>query len=334
MNKLKFCIVGCGNISKRHAENITRIGELLAVCDIDAEKAKSLSDTFKSKFYSDYEEMLSCEKNSDFIVICTPNGLHANHSILALKYGYNVLCEKPLGLNTYECGEMIKIAEKNNKRLFAVKQNRFNPPIVALKEIIDNNKLGKLSFVQLNCFWNRDINYYKNSWKGSKALDGGTLYTQFSHFIDLLYWLIGDIVYVNSLTSNHFHNEIIEFEDAGVSIVKFQNGVIGSINFTINSYKKNMEGSITIFGENGTIKIGGQYLNEIEYQFIKDVEIKNLPIGNKPNDYGTYVGSMSNHDKVYNNLQEVMINGASINTNMFEAFKVVEIIEKIYKSVK
>ena len=137
--------------------------------------------------------MLTDNPDADVISICSPNGLHAEHSITSLNAGFNVLCEKPMAINVHDCGEMIKAAEKNNKRLFAIKQNRFNPPVSAVTEAIENGKFGKIFSVQLTCFWNRNEDYYNNSWKGTKDMDGGTLYTQFSHFIDLLYWLIGDI---------------------------------------------------------------------------------------------------------------------------------------------
>ncbi len=165
-------------------------------------------------------------------------------------------------------------------------------------------------------------------------MDGGTLFTQFSHFIDLLYWMIGDIKEARAFTDNFAHKNIIDFEDTGVVIIKFYNGAIGTINYTVNSYNQNMEGSLTIFGEKGTVKIGGQYLNELEYQNIKDFKIENLPEGNKANNYGTYVGSMSNHDKVYQNVIDVLSNGGSITTNSFEGLKTVEIIDKIYNSAK
>jgi predicted dehydrogenase len=165
-------------------------------------------------------------------------------------------------------------------------------------------------------------------------LDGGTLYTQFSHFIDLLYWLIGDVRQVKAMMANYAHQGIIEFEDTGVVILEFYNGAIGTINYTVNSYQKNMEGSLTIFGEKGTVKIGGQYLNELEYQQIEGYAIGNLPEGNKANNYGNYQGSMSNHDKVYDNLVNVLRNNASPTTLPEEGLKTVEIIEKIYQSAQ
>jgi UDP-N-acetyl-2-amino-2-deoxyglucuronate dehydrogenase len=334
MKKIKFAIVGCGRIAQRHAEHINNNGSLIAVCDSDKSRADAMAEKYQCKPFYNIDDMLNAELAFDVVSICSPNGLHYEHTIASLNSGHHVICEKPMAINLNDCGEMIKTAEKNNKRLFAIKQNRFNPPVVAVKEAIDKGFLGKIYSVQLSCFWNRNEDYYKNSWKGTKILDGGTLYTQFSHFIDLLYWMIGDVKKAIALTNNFAHKDIIEFEDTGVVVLEFNNGAIGSINYTVNSYSKNMEGSLTIFAENGTVKIGGQYLNELEYQCIKDFEIKNLPKGNTANNYGNYVGSMSNHDKIYENLIDVLTNNASISTSAFEGLKTVEIIDKIYSSVK
>ncbi|MDB5192260.1 MAG: putative dehydrogenase [Segetibacter sp.] len=334
MRKLKFALVGCGRIAQRHAEHINNNGVLVAVCDVAKDKAESLGVKYGATVYTDIDELLKNEKEIDVVSVCSPNGVHASHSIKALRAGFHVLCEKPMAINVHDCGEMIKEAEKANKRLFAIKQNRFNPPVAAVKEAIDKGILGKIYSIQLSCFWNRNADYYENSWKGTKDLDGGTLYTQFSHFVDLLYWMIGDVKRAFALTGNFAHKGIIDFEDTGAVALEFYNGAIGTINYTVNSYNKNMEGSLTIFAEKGTIKIGGQYLNELEYQNIEGFEFKDLPIGNKANNYGNYVGSMSNHDKVYENLVDVLLNGSSISTNSFEGLKTVEIIDKIYQSSK
>ncbi len=335
MNKqFKFAIVGCGRIGQRHAEHIEHVGELTAVCDIDAGKVKMLAEKYNAKGFNSLEEMLAACPEIDVVSVCTPNGLHAVHSIKALKAGHHVLCEKPMALSVPDCSAMVNAAEKANKRLFIVKQNRFNPPVEAVKKLIDDGKLGKIYSIQLNCFWNRNEDYYKNSWKGTKGLDGGTLFTQFSHFIDLLYWFVGDVDWVSAQTGNFHHQGMIEFEDTGMVILKFINGAIGTINYTVNAYKKNMEGSLTIFAEKGTVKIGGQYLNELEYQSLEGDPISNLPPGNPPNNYGQYFGSMSNHDKVYKNLIDVLNGEGTIATSGMEALKTVEIIEKIYRQAK
>jgi UDP-N-acetyl-2-amino-2-deoxyglucuronate dehydrogenase len=332
MKKIKFGLIGCGRIAQRHAEHISNKGQLVAVCDVVKEKADEMAAKYGAKAFYDEKEMLKSHKDIDVISVCSPNGLHAEHAILALNEGFHVLCEKPMAISVHDCGEMIKAAERANKRLFAIKQNRFNPPVEAIKKALDEGRLGKIYSIQLSCFWNRNPDYYQHSWKGTLSLDGGTLYTQFSHFIDLLYWMIGDVKEVRSFMSNYAHKDIIEFEDTGVIILQFYNGAIGTINYTVNSYKKNMEGSLTIFAEKGTVKIGGQYLNELEYQNIEGFKIENLPEGNKANNYGNYQGSMSNHDKVYDNLIKVLQNNAAISTSSFEGLKTVEIIEKIYNT--
>ena len=334
MKKLNIGIIGCGRIGNRHAKHISNYGNLIAVCDINSEKRKSLSEEYDCDSFSSIDELLNSGLDIDVVAICTPNGLHAEHSIKSLNSGFHVLCEKPLGISVDECGEMLKAAEKNNKRLFAIKQNRFNPPVAAVKSAIDEGKLGKILSVQLSCFWNRNEDYYRNSWKGTMDLDGGTLYTQYSHFVDLLYWMVGDVRKAYGFSRNNMHQDIIEFDDSGVVALEFHSGAIGTINYTVNSFGKNMEGSLTIFGEKGTVKIGGQYLNELEYQNIQDFEIKDLPTGNTANNYGNYQGSMSNHDKVYENLVDVLQNGGSISANAFEGLKTVEIIDKIYSEIR
>jgi predicted dehydrogenase len=334
MKTINFAIIGCGRIAQRHAEHIVNCGNLTAVCDIEFEKAQKIAEKYGGNSYQFVDDLLASESDIDVISICSPNGLHAEHSIKALNAGFHVLCEKPMAISVYDCGEMIKAAERKNRRLFAIKQNRFNPPVAAIKEAIDMGALGKIYNVQLSCFWNRNFDYYHNSWKGTADLDGGTLFTQFSHFVDLLYWMIGDVKTVHALTGNFAHQGVIEFEDTGVVALKFYNGALGTINYTVNSYGKNMEGSLTIFAEKGTVKIGGQYLNELEYQNIEGLEIKDLPAGNIANNYGQYQGSMSNHDKVYENVIDVLKNGSAISTNSFEGLKTVEIIDKIYQSAK
>ncbi len=333
--KYNFALIGCGRIAQRHAGHIARLGNLKAVCDTDSIRADKLGKEHDAAIYYDLDELLKKEKDIDVVSICTPNGLHAEHTIKALRAGFHVLCEKPMAISVADAGQMISESLKANKMLFIVKQNRFNPPVVAVKKAIEDGRMGKIYSAQLNCFWNRNETYYKNSdWKGTLELDGGTLFTQFSHFIDLLYWLVGDVKDVSARIGNYGHQGIIEFEDTGAVSLEFYNGAVGTINYSVNSFGKNMEGSITIFGEKGTVKIGGQYLNELEYQKFDNFEIKDLPPGNPPNEYGEYKGSMSNHDKVYENVINVLNHKGIIATNAFEGMKTVEIIEKIYTKAK
>ena len=334
MKELHFAIVGCGRIAVRHAEHISEKGILKAVCDIERHKALTLADLYQANAYASIELMLTSEREIDVVVICTPNGLHAEHTIKALKSGCHVLCEKPMATKVQDCNDMIKAATKANKRLMIVKQNRFNPAIQVVKKLLENKHLGKLYSVQVNCFWNRNPDYYANSWKGTLDLDGGTLYTQFSHFIDILYWMVGDVEKVEAFGGNFHHQNTIEFEDNGVVILKFYTGVIGTIHYTVNSYAKNMEGSLTIFGERGTVKVGGEYLNKLEYQSIDNYKIEKLPKSNNANYYGHYQGSMSNHDKVYENVIEVLNKNGIISANGFEGLKTIEIISRIYGKIK
>jgi predicted dehydrogenase len=188
--------------------------------------------------------------------------------------------------------------------------------------------------VQVNCFWNRNTTYYQSSWRGTKDLDGGTLFTQFSHFVDLLYWFLGEVKDVHGFVSNSAHQNVIETEDTGVFSFKTRSGVMGTFHYTTNAFQKNMEGSITVFGEKGTVKVGGQYLNVLEHQCIENY-VMNVPIETKPaNDYGYYQGSMSNHDSVYENIIDVLTNNGHVATNGLEGLKTVEIIENIYKLAK
>lgn len=332
--ELNFAIVGCGKISSRHAENISRVGRLAAVCDIAKEKADHLAGQYGAKSYSSIDDLLKNEAGMDVIVICTPNGLHAEHSIKALQAGINVLCEKPMCLTTTEAKKMKDAEALSGKKLFVVKQNRFNPPVAAVKKLLDENKLGQILSVQVNGFWNRDKKYFENSWKGTKELDGGILFTQFSHFIDLAWWLAGDIKSVTAIRKNLLLKDVIETEDNCVVIAEFENGAVGTFHFSINTFEKNMEGSVTIIAEKGTIKIGGQYLNTLEYQHIEGIGSLKIDKGNPVNDYGFYEGSMSNHDKVYENLVKVFTDPGFAFTGADDGMKTVEIIEKIYASCK
>lgn len=334
--KIHFGIIGCGNIGKRHALHIDKHPEavLTAVFDKNTEKAKEIAKKYNIIAVSSYEELLEISE-IDIINVCSPNGLHKEHTIAALKAKKNVLVEKPMALRREECEEMINCAMKNNQHVYVVKQNRFNPPIVALKNIIDEGKLGTVYNVNVNCFWNRNENYYKSSdWKGSKELDGGTLFTQFSHFVDIFYYLFGDIEKINGHIANVNHDDMIDFEDTGCFNFKFKSGALGSFNYTTSSYEQNMEGSITVFAENATIKVGGQYLNTIDYQNTNGFDITDLPITNKANDYGTYKGSMSNHDKVIENVVDTLNGRSQIMTNAMEGMKVVNIIQEMYKAAK
>ena len=305
----------------------------MAVCDIIPEKAEGVAAKFDAKPFYSIDDVLKSQIGIDVIVVCTPNGLHAEHSIKSLKAGKHVLCEKPMCLKSTDAAKMIEAADNSRKKIFIVKQNRYNEPVQHIKKLIDNNKLGKIFSFQLNCFWNRPQAYYLNSWKGTKNLDGGILYTQFSHFIDLLHWFMGDIDTVEGYKNTYRNRSQFELEDTGVAILKMKSGAIGTLNYTINSVSKNLEGSLSLFAEKGNVKIGGQYLNTLEWF---DVEGESKPIisqSDLANDYGYYQGSMSNHHKVYDDLvQSIEGNGNLLEAK--DAIATVEMIEKIYAATK
>jgi len=336
MSKIKFAVVGCGHIGKRHIEMIQRDSEaeLVAICDIlSFEKLNfSMSTAINCPFFATLEELLFSGIEFDVLNICTPNGWHAYMAIKGLETGHHVVIEKPMALNTKEAKEVLLAAEKNGKQVFCVMQNRYSPPSVWIKEVVDSKQLGEIFLVQINCYWNRDERYYKvGNWHGNKELDGGTLFTQFSHFIDLMYWLFGDISNINARFKDFNHSILTDFEDSGVVSFEFVNGGMGILNYSTSIYDTNFESSVTIIGEKGTIKIGGQYMNEVEYCHVKDYEMPVLAPTNPGNDYGAYKGSAQNHHYVIDNVINVLKKGEEITTNAHEGYKVVDIIERIYK---
>jgi UDP-N-acetyl-2-amino-2-deoxyglucuronate dehydrogenase len=330
MNTIRFAIVGFGNIGRRHAEHILQNpnAALVAVCDINESVKGKVAEGIS--FYTSIAEMLESIE-ADVLCVCTPNYLHEPHTILGLEAGMHTVTEKPMALSVAECDNMIAASQRTGKIIFSVKQNRYNPPVQAVRELIDTGALGKIFMVQVNCFWNRGDAYYsEGDWRGKKERDGGCLFTQFSHFVDILYYLNGGVIDVEGWIHNYAHAHNTEFEDTGSFVMKGENDSIINFNFTTCSYERNMEGSITIFAENGTLKIGGQYLNTIEYQQIKGITLPSINISAKANDYGLYQGSMSNHDKMIQNVIDVLHHDMKIMASAAEGREVVNIIEMMY----
>lgn len=334
--KIKFAVVGCGHIGKRHAEMVARNphSELVALADVRPKEELKLQ-AYDAPFFSSITEMLASGVEIDVLCICTPNGLHAEQSIQALEARKHVVCEKPMGLNKAECEQVIFKALQVSRHVFCVMQNRYSPPSVWIKDVVESGKLGDIFMVQVNCYWNRDERYYKpGNWKGTSNLDGGTLFTQFSHFIDIMYWLFGDIKDINARFNDFTHEGITEFEDSGFITFNFVNGGMGTINYSTAVWDKNLESSITIIGSKGSVKLGGQYMNEVEYCHIKDYEMPTLAETNPPNDYGPYKGSAANHHYVIENVVDTLQGRTTATTNALEGLKVVEIIERIYSLKK
>lgn len=279
MKKLKFAIIGCGRISYKHVEaliNNVKEAELVAVCDIAEERAIERKKQYEEainnsniKVYTNYIKMLENEE-IDAISICTESGFHARHSIDCLNRGKHVLVEKPMAMSIKDADEMIKIARDNNLKLGVCHQNRFNPSIQKLRRAIEEGRFGKLINGTARILWTRDDNYYKQApWRGTKELDGGTLMNQCIHNIDLLQWMMGsEVERVHCERGTFLRN--IEMEDFGAILIRFKNGTIGIVEGSACVYPKNLEETLSIFGEKGTVVIGGLAVNEIKTWIFAD----------------------------------------------------------------
>jgi UDP-N-acetyl-2-amino-2-deoxyglucuronate dehydrogenase len=333
--KLKFGLIGLGNIGARHLQILNEIPaiELVAVAD----NKKELVNNFAAKqpsipFFTNFDEVLKMDL--DIVSICTPHHLHASMAIDALNSGKHVLVEKPMCLSVTDSVSMILAAEKANKRLFVVKQNRFNAPVQAVTALLATNQLGTIYQVNCQVYWNRDNKYYNESeWRGKKALEGGALYTQASHFIDLLVWWFGQIKKSTTIVQCLTHT--IEIEDQGNALVQFESGLVGNISWNNNIYNSNYEGSITIIAEKGTVKIGGQYLNKFDYWQVDSVPCPIITNNILPNIYqGSYQGSSSNHTAVFEAIIQILLEGKKSNmVEGSEAIKTIASIETIYNGV-
>jgi predicted dehydrogenase len=329
---IKFAVVGQGHIGKRHAEMIRREpnAELIAVCDILSKEQLGLTN-LQERFFSSIEELLNANLDIDVVNICTPNGYHAEYAIRALEKRYHVVIEKPVSLTRADAERILHASLSVSRDVFCVMQNRYSPPSVWLKELITNKTLGEVFMVQLNCYWNRDARYYKaGNWHGDQQLDGGTLFTQFSHFIDIMYWLFGDITNIHGNFKDFTHQQLTDFEDSGVVTFDFLKGGMGVLNYSTAIWDANYESSITIIGAQGTVRVAGQYMNEVSYCHVKDYEMPELAASNPPNDYGLYKGSAQNHHYIIHNVIEKLSGNSPITTNLLEGMKVTEIIERIY----
>ncbi len=318
--KIRFAVVGAGHIGKRHAEMIRREeeAELVALVDVRSKEECNATD-FDVPFFNSIEELIASDLDYDVINVCTPNGLH-------------VVVEKPMGLSKDNCEKVIFKALQVSKNVFCVMQNRYSPPSQWIKQLVEDGILGEIYMVQLNCYWNRDDRYYKKGgWKGTQDLDGGTLFTQFSHFIDIMYWLFGDIDNIQGRFADFTHKDSTDFEDSGFVTFDFINGGMGCLNYSTAVAQQNLESSITIIGSKGSVKIGGQYMNDVEVCNIEGYEMPELAPTNPGNDYGAYKGSAANHNYVIRNVIDTLKGRTTMTTNALEGLKVVEIIERIYK---
>ncbi|MDZ4839023.1 MAG: Gfo/Idh/MocA family oxidoreductase [Bacteroidota bacterium] len=337
-----FHIWGFGHIGKRYAEIISKIPEvkLMSIIDIDSDclsKAKSLYPAV-----SLYQTTKEWQQDNEFVnhqqigCICVPNGLHLDLATVVKRSGLHLLIEKPLDILYSKCLDFMNHLQDNDKMVFCVLQNRYTPVSQLLKHVVSNNLLGKINFIQVNCFWNRDEKYYQQSnWRGSIELDGGPLFTQFSHYIDSLVYLFGELEFQSGFLRNFNHQYTEVNDDTGIVVFKAKSNILGTINYTTSVWDKNLESSITIIGDKGSVKAGGQYMENIDYlhfsgQELADVELR----GDKPevNNYGHYKGSAGNHKYIL----EQMIRAVNSETfelpNIVEAAESIRFIESIYQN--
>lgn len=333
MKKVKLGLIGCGRISKNHLDAVSQIpeAEFVAVCDIIPEKAMAVSQEYGIKgVYTDYNEMLEKEA-LDLVSICTPSGMHPAMGIDVANHKINVLTEKPMAISIEAADQLIKACDDNKVKLFVVKQNRLNSTMQLLKRAIDKDRFGRIYMAQANVFWQRPQAYYDaEKWRGTWEFDGGAYMNQASHYVDAIYWLLGNVDSVMAYTATMARK--IEAEDTGSAILHFRNGLIASINVTMLTYPKNFEGSITIIGEKGTVKVGGVAVNKIEKWEFEDYDDDDrIALDTNyqpPNVYGF------GHNPYYRNVVDVLLGKAVPSTDGRDGRKSVEIIQAIYRSAK
>ena len=330
--KIKISVVGCGRISKNHFASINKHKdniELVSICDIQPEVLLEHEKKYKVKGYLDLNDMLENEE-LDLVAILTPSGLHADQTELCAKYNVNVMTEKPMATRWSDGVRMVKACDDGKVRLFVVKQNRRNPTLQLLKRAIKENRFGKIHMVHLNVFCDRPQEYYDQaSWRGTWEFDGGAFMNQASHYVDLLEWLIGPIDKVQAMMST---SREIEVEDTGVLNVKWRKGTLGSMSVTMLTYPKNLEGSITILGEKGTVRLGGVAVNDIQHWEFDDPKDYDKEV--KDANYKTTSVYGFAHPLYYDNVIEVLRGNTEPETDGREGLKSLEVLIAAYLSAR
>lgn len=331
--KIRIAIVGCGRISKNHFGSIEQHADsfdLVAICDIDPVALAEYAQKYSIPAYRDMEEMLQKEQ-LDLVALCTPSGIHPNQTILAAKYKVHVMTEKPMATRWNDGIHMVKACDEAGVHLFVVKQNRRNTTLQLLKRAISEKRFGKIHMVHLNVFWTRPQSYYDqgNGWRGTWEFDGGAFMNQASHYVDLLDWLIGPVEKVQAMMST---TRDIEVEDTGVLNIKWRSGALGSMSVTMLTYPKNLEGSITILGEKGTVRVGGVAVNDIQiWQFDEPMDYdQKIQAAN----YETTSVYGLGHPLYYKNVVDVMRGQAEPETDGREGLKSLELLIAAYLSAR
>ncbi len=332
---LKFALVGCGRIAKRHSELLGNKqiegAELAAVCDIKVDRAEKIGQTFDVPFFSSIKEMMT-SVDIDVVVVLTESGAHAENVLELAEYGKDIMVEKPMALTLEDADAMIRACDKNNCRLFVVKQNRFNVPVVKLREAMDEERFGKLVLGTIRVRWCRPQAYYdQDDWRGTWAQDGGVLTNQASHHVDLLEWMMGEVESVFARSTTALVD--IEAEDTAVVTLKFKNGALGVIEATTAARPKDLEGSISVLGETGTVEIGGFAVNEMKtWNFAEakdgDDQVLSDYSVNPPSVYGF------GHQAYYEHVVDCIKNGAPQLVDGLEGRKSLELISAIYESIE
>lgn len=330
--KIRFAIAGCGRISKNHFSSIETHAdhiELVSVCDIDADVLAEHTERYKVPGYQNFEEMLKVGR-PDIVVLCTPSGIHPDQAVIAAKHKVHVMTEKPMATRWQDGVRMVRACDEAGVRLFVVKQNRRNTTLQLLKRAIEEKRFGKIHMVHLNVFWTRPQEYYDQAkWRGTWEFDGGAFMNQASHYVDLLDWLIGPVDKVQAMMST---TRDIEVEDTGVLNLRWRNGALGSMSVTMLTYPKNMEGSITILGEKGTVRVGGVAVNDIQrWEFDEPSEYDQ---DTQTANYETTSVYGFGHPLYYNNVIEVMRGEADPETDGREGLKSLELLIAAYLSAR
>lgn len=331
---IKFAVVGCGNIGKRHLAVLdsTPDAELVAYCDVDSKRREDCRELYPGVAAFDSIDAMLAGADAVVVNVCTPHYLHAEHAIRAAAAGRHVLVEKPMALTVSDADRMTLAAREAGVFLAVVKQNRYNVPVTLVKRALREDRLGRILMAECNVIWNRFPGYYSSSpWLGRRAFEGGALFTQVSHFIDLLIWFCGEL---KSATADIDRlKQDVEIEDCGAATMRLGEETICSLVWTTCAYSQNYEGSITLVGERGLVKIGGQYLNRIDHWNVEGFPLpENVEWLDKPNSYGKYQGSSSNHDKVIADVIRSLRRGDVQLVTGEEGRKTVHAIERIYGS--
>jgi len=332
--KIRFALIGCGRIAKNHFDSIKhheKSAELVSVCDINKEALKNAVSYTGATPYSDLEIMLK-DTNADVVILTTPSGLHANQTVKIAKAGLSVITEKPMATRKDDGVRMVKACDEAGVRLFVVKQNRRNATLQLLKKAIEKNRFGKIYMVTLNVFWTRPQEYYdQGNWRGRWEFDGGAFMNQASHYVDLIEWLFGPVESLQAYTATLGRK--IEAEDTGVVNFRWRNGgALGSMNVTMLTYPKNLEGSITVLGEKGTVKIGGIAVNEIQQWDFEEIDDDDEVIRDASYETTSVYGF--GHPLYYENVIKVLRGEAEPETDGREGLKSLEFITAIYLSAR